>query len=229
MQRRFSGLRALAIVLATAFALAACSARGAGAASSGISASPSTPAASEATSGPPSPSSVSPPSSEPAGSQAPDSGGVTGAGDIPDNAVFLTYQGGSPAFRIQYVEGWQVTPGPTGVVIRDKDSSETVELVGMPPDVAAYVTGTDLPRLRAQAGFQQIRREAVTVNNVSLIHLVYHLPAAPDPVTGKQVPSTVDRYYVPGQTQLAVVSLSTPDGVDNVDAFHQMIGSFRWR
>ena len=69
--------------------------------------------------------------------------------------MFLTYQGGSPAFRIQYVEGWQVTPGPAGVVIRDKDSSETVELVGMPPDVAAYVTGTDLPGLRAQAGFSR--------------------------------------------------------------------------
>jgi hypothetical protein len=47
-------------------------------------------------------------------------------------------------------------------------------------------------------------------------------------VTGKQVPSTVDRYYVAGPNGLAIVSLSTPDGVDNVDAFRQIIESFRW-
>jgi hypothetical protein len=43
------------------------------------------------------------------------------------------------------------------------------------------------------------------------------------------VPSTVDRYYVPGSAGLAVVTLSTPDGVDNVDAFRRMIESFRWK
>jgi hypothetical protein len=42
------------------------------------------------------------------------------------------------------------------------------------------------------------------------------------------VPSTVDRYYVPGPTGLAIVSLATPKGVDNVDAFRQMIESFTW-
>jgi hypothetical protein len=47
-------------------------------------------------------------------------------------------------------------------------------------------------------------------------------------VTGKSVASTVDRYYVPGAGSLAVVTLSTPTGVDNVDAFRQMIESFRW-
>jgi hypothetical protein len=38
----------------------------------------------------------------------------------------------------------------------------------------------------------------------------------------------VDRYYVPGANGLAIVSLSTPKGVDNVDAFRQMIESFKW-
>ena len=49
----------------------------------------------------------------------------------------------------------------------------------------------------------------------------------PDPVTGKQVPSTIDRFYLSGPG-LAIISLSTPDGVDNVDAFRQMITSFKW-
>ena len=160
-------------------------------------------------------------------SVAPESSGTTAAGDIPDNAVFLTFHGGTPTFSIQYVEGWQVTSQPDGAVIRDKDSSETVAIVA-PTDPAGYVTSTDLPALQAQAGFKLIKQDTVKVGSNQYVHLAYHLPAPPDPVTGKQVPSMVDRYYVPGPGGLAIVSLSTPDGVDNVDAFHQMIQSFKW-
>jgi hypothetical protein len=164
--------------------------------------------------------------SEPA---APESGGTTAAGDVPDNAAFLTYRGGTPAFSIQYVEGWQVTSQPDGVVIRDKDSSETVAIAAPATDPAAWIASTDLPALQAQAGFKLDKQDRVKVGSSRYEHLVYHLPAPLDPVTGKQVPSTIDRYYVPGPAGLAVVSLSTPDGVDNVDAFRQMIESFKWK
>lgn len=169
------------------------------------------------------------PNASAGGSTAPEPSGGTTSGDVPDNAVFLTYRGGTPAFAIQYVEGWQVTSQRDGVVVRDKDSSETVSVVAMPADLSAWIAGTDLPALRAQAGFKLDKQDRVKVGSTSYDHLVYHLPAPPDPVTGKQVPSTIDRYYVPGSAGLAVVSLSTPDGVDNVDAFRQMIGSFTWQ
>lgn len=181
--------------------------------------------ASSATNGP---TEASPTEASPSGSQAPDTGGVTSHGDIPDNAVFLTYHGTNPAFSIQYVEGWQVSQEPEGVAIRDKDSSETVAIVAAQADVPAYVASADLPFLQTQPGFKLVQQDTVKVGSSRYVHLVYHLPAPPDPVTGKQVPSTVDRYYVPGPNGLAVVSLSTPAGVDNVDAFRQMIESFRW-
>ena len=168
------------------------------------------------------------PAARPAGSQAPEPSGVTTGGDIPDNAVFLTYQGAGPAFSIQYVEGWQVTQQPDGVVIRDKDSSETVAVVARQADVAGYVASTDLPALRARAGFGLIKQDTVTAGGSSYVHLAFNTTSPPDAVTGKQVPLTVDRYYVPGPSGLAIVSLATPDGVDNVDAFRQMIESFRW-
>jgi hypothetical protein len=170
------------------------------------------------------------PSVEPseAPSQPPDTGGGTTFGDVPDNAVFLTYHDPSRGFSIQYVEGWQVTTGTDGVVIRDKDSSETVALVALPTDIGAYISGTDRPALQAQTGFKLVKQDKVKVKSKTYDHLVFHLPSPPDPVTGKQIPSTVDRYYVPGATELAIVSLSTPDGVDNVDAFRQMIESFTW-
>jgi hypothetical protein len=168
-------------------------------------------------------------SAAPGESQASDIGGSTAAGDVPDNAVFLTYQQASIGFSIQYVEGWQVTTQPDGVVIHDKDSSETVTAAALPSDVAAYISSTDLPSLQSQAGYKLVKQDTVKVGSSNYHHVVYHILSPADPVTGKQVPSTVDRYYLPGTSQLAVVSLSTPDGVDNVDAFRQMIESFRWK
>lgn len=153
--------------------------------------------------------------------------GTTG-GDVPDNAVFLTYADPTHGFSIQYVEGWQVRSMADGVEIRDKDSSETIALISGPTDAAHYVRDVDLPALRARTGFALVKQDTVQVGTRELIHLDYHLPAAPDPVTGKEVPSMVDRFYVPGVGSLAIVTLSTPDGVDNVDAFRQMIESFTW-
>ena len=161
-------------------------------------------------------------------SQASEAPGGTTKGDIPDNAVFLTYKGTAPGFAIQYVEGWQVTPQAAGVVIRDKDSSETVAVVAPQADVAGYVASTDLPALQAQAGFGLIKQDTVKVGGSSYVHLAFHQQSPPDSVTGKQVAQTVDRYYVPGPNGLAIVSMATPNGVDNVDAFRQMIESFKW-
>jgi hypothetical protein len=222
------GLRAVILPVATIAMLAGCaSAAGSAqpAAASATATATASAAAGRTSAAPPAASPAVAPSG--AASAAPESGGTTAAGDIPDNAVFLTFHGASSAFSIQYVEGWQVTRQPDGVVIRDKDSSETVAIVA-PVDVPTYLAATDLPALQAQSGFKLVTQDTVKVGSASYVHLVFHLPAAPDPVTGKQVPSTVDRYYVPGPTGLAVVSLSTPDGVDNVDAFRQMIESFTW-
>ncbi|MDQ2934384.1 MAG: photosystem II reaction center PsbP family protein [Chloroflexota bacterium] len=154
-------------------------------------------------------------------------GTLTG-GDIPDNAVFLTYKNATHGFSIQYVEGWQVSQQADGVAIRDKDSVETVQVLAAPSDLAAYIRQTDLPALRSQAGFKLVKQDTVSVGSSQYTHLSYQLPSPPDPVTGKRVASTVDRYYILHGASLAIVSLSTPDGVDNVDAFRQMIGSFKW-
>ena len=168
------------------------------------------------------------PAASSTGSTAPEPSGGTTTGDIPDNAVFLTYHGTSPAFSIRYVEGWQVTAQAGGVVIRDKDSSETVAVTAAQSDVAGYITSTDLPALKAQAGFSVIKQDKVKVGAATYEHLAYHVTSPPDSVTGKQLPLTVDRYYVPGPSGLAIVTLATPNGVDNVDAFRTMIQSFKW-
>ena len=164
----------------------------------------------------------------PAASQEPDTGAGKTSGDVPDNAVYLTYKDPKLGYSIQYVEGWQVASAADGVAIRDKDSSETIQVVTGRTGVATFVSGADLPSLRARAGFQLVKQDTVTVSGKDLIHLVYEIPSPPDPVTGKQVPQAVDRYYVPGTNGIAIVTLATPKGVDNLDAFRKMIESFRW-
>jgi len=226
MRLSFLRPRPIALLIVCALAISACG--GATGTSPAGSSTPTNPSATPNTSTEPSGSAPSVAPSNPSASQAPDTGGGTSHGDIPDNAVFLTYRGGTPPFSVQYVEGWQVSQQPTGVVIRDKDSRETVSIVALPPDVAGFVTSSDLPSLRTLPGFKLERQDTVKLGATSYVHLLYHALADPDPVTGKQVPSTIDRYYVPGASSLAIVSLSTPDGVDNVDAFRQMIASFKW-
>ncbi len=220
-------IASLAILSMLGLLLAACGTAVAPSTVPSPSSAPTTAPTTSAEATSPAGSPILPPASE-VPSQPPDTGGSGTSGDVPDNAVFLTYRDSTHGFSIQYVEGWQVTAGPDGVVVRDKDSSETVLLVTLPSDVGAYISGTDLPALQSQAGFKLVKQNKVKVGSRTYDHLVIHLPSPPDPVTGKQIPSTVDRYYVPGTTNLAIVSLSTPDGVDNVDAFRQMIESFTW-
>jgi len=219
--------RRLAAALLPCLLLIACGGAASGSPTAALSPSPAAPAAPSDTPGPN--GSAPADSTAPGESQAPETGGGTTSGDVPDNAVFLTDHQATLHFSIQYVEGWQVTTQPDGVVIHDKDSSETVKLVDLPSDVGAWISSTDVPSLMGQAGFKLIKQDRVKVGGATDDRLVYHILSPADPVTGKQVPSTVDRYYVPGSTKLAIVSLSTPDGVDNVDAFRQMIESFRWQ
>jgi hypothetical protein len=114
------------------------------------------------------------------------------------------------------------------VAITDKDSAETV----------AVVTGNTHPQAMARADLSRLTRGSKSFHLIS--SRVEALPAGPsvraqyrtlspkDPVTGKRVPVLVDRYYISGHGKEAVLTLQTPRGVDNVDAFRLIAHSFRW-
>jgi len=152
----------------------------------------------------------------------------TPGGDIPDSAVYLRYTG--RGFSVEYVEGWLQTTAAHGVTFGDKDSAVAVELrPRLSGDLSVYVQRTDLSRLAHTPGF---RRGALTRDAVGgdrALRLTYRGQSAPDAVTGKTVALQVDRYYVQGPRALAVITLSTPLGVDNVDGFRRIAHSFRFR
>ncbi len=159
---------------------------------------------------------------------------VSPSGDVPDNAVFVSYRSKDGGYSIDYVEGWTVEPqAKGGVIISDKDSSEIVTLVPAPSgDINGYITTVDEPQLQKQA--QDYKRADLTTVKVkvkagTIPVLSYTWTSAPDPVTEKQLPVTSLRYYLTEKNgQLAILTLTTPNGVDNVDAFNQMLGSFTW-
>jgi len=120
-------------------------------------------------------------------------------GDIPDNQEFLTFTDQPAGYSIKYPAGWARTGNGNDVTFREKGNVVHI----------AVRSGT------AKSG----SGEKKTLTRQS----------APDPVTGKIVPLLVDVYEYEGGGKVAVLELSTPEGVDNVDAYRMISESFKWR
>lgn len=148
----------------------------------------------------------------------------TATGDIPDNQVFLVYRSPS-GWSMKYPEGWAQSGSPNATVFQDKNNIVRVVIQSGPPPTLAKV-GTDpaLKGAKIKSGPSVVR-----VGGQHAIKVVYTTESPPNPVTGKRVTLTVDRYYVAHAGKVATIDLGTPVGVDNVDAYRLMIESLRWR
>jgi hypothetical protein len=120
-------------------------------------------------------------------------------GDIPDNQAFLAYTNKSAGYTIRYPEGWARTGSGSDVTFKEK--ANVIHVVVHPGSA------------KSKPG------EKRTLTRRS----------APDPVTGKSLPLIVDVYEYEHAGKVAVLELSTPEGVDNVDAYRMISESFRWK
>jgi hypothetical protein len=120
-------------------------------------------------------------------------------GDIPDNQEFLTYTDQPAGYSIKYPAGWARTGNGNDVTFREKGN---VVHISVHPGKAKSGSG---------------EKETLTRKS------------APDPVTGKSLPLLVDIYEYEKGGKVAVLELSTPEGVDNVDAYRMISESFEWR
>jgi hypothetical protein len=133
------------------------------------------------------------------GSEAPSEAESAATGDIPDNQAFLVFKNSSAGYSIRYPEGWARKGQGNDVTFREKAN---VIHITVKPGAAKNKQG-----------------EKTTVTRQS----------APDPVTGKSLPLTVDVYEFEQGGKVAVLELSTPEGVDNVDAYRLISESFSWQ
>jgi hypothetical protein len=139
------------------------------------------------------------------------------AGDIPDNQVFLSYS--NRRYSIKYPEGWAQTGHGARVTFRNLNNIVRVVL-GRSSTTHAAIVGATVTT----------RPTAMSLPAGRTVKEVYRTVSAPNPVTGKRITLTVDRYTITStRGKQAVVDLGTPVGVDNVDAYRMMIESFRWR
>jgi hypothetical protein len=131
--------------------------------------------------------------------EAPSEAESAATGDIPDNQTFLVFKNPSAGYSIRYPEGWARKGKGNDVTFKEKAN---VIHIAVKPGTAKNKPG-----------------EKTTVRRQS----------APDPVTGKRLPLSVDVYEFEKGGKVAVLELSTPEGVDNVDAYRLISESFAWR
>jgi len=152
--------------------------------------------------------------------------GSAATGDIPDNQVFLVFRDGAAGYSMKYPEGWAQTGAGRAVTFRDKNNIVRILIAaGTHPTTASVAA-----QLRKLTGAHvSAPPRSMTIGSAPAVKVVYTTESARNPVTGKRVTLTVDRYYLARGGKEAIVDLGTPVGVDNVDAYRLMIESFRWR
>ncbi len=166
---------------------------------------------------------------------APEGGGALAAdaksaatGDIPDNQNFLTFSDPRLGVAMLYPEGWTVQQTPTAVSIKDKNNLVRISVSRGPAPTTASVQAQLAALKRSNPTLTAGTPQTVTLKSGPAVKVKYTTASAPNPVTGKRVTLTVDRYELAHAGRVAIVDLGTPVGVDNVDAYKRMIESYKW-
>jgi hypothetical protein len=147
---------------------------------------------------------------------------ATGAGDIPDNQVFVVYSGKS--FSMKFPEGWTQSGNGNNVTFRDKNNIVRIVIVPGSAPTTASVKREVASLKGAQSASTPARLQ---LGGLPAVKVTYKATSAPNAVTGKRVTLTVDRYELAKNGMRAIVDLGSPVGVDNVDAYRLMIQSLR--
>ncbi len=173
-------------------------------------------------------------SSRPAGAAAgseaaPSEAQSAATGDIPDNQAFLVFHDPGAGYTIRYPEGWARRGSGKTVTFDEKANVIHVAVgKGPAPTVAAALRGVQQLH-RADPTVHVTSSERLMIAGQPVVKVTYSRLSRPDPVTGKRLPLTIDRYLYGHGGKVAVLDLGTPVGVDNVDAYRMISESFKWQ
>jgi hypothetical protein len=158
------------------------------------------------------------------------SGDVLVPGDIPDTQAYVTYQSPTDGYRIDTPEGWARRQAGPAVTFGDKFNAIRVELTSAPsaPTVAS-AQSADVALLASTVPcFQAGKVSQVSRKSGPAVVITYRADSAPDPVTNKVVRLDVERYQFWHAGRTATITLSSPQGSDNVDPWRRVTDSFAW-
>jgi hypothetical protein len=155
---------------------------------------------------------------------------VSPPGDIPDDQAFVTFTDDSGAYSLEVPEGWARQASGTTTTFTDKLNSISTDLS---PSAAVptvdSVNAVDVPALASsQANFILTKVEAFNRPGGNGILITYLADSPVNEVTGTVVRDEVQRYLFWKDGQQAALTLSGPQGSDNVDPWARVSGSFRW-
>ena len=179
----------------------------------------------------PSPSTKPPRSTPPGSPSAVHATEFSPPGDIPDNAVFVDHV--APGSRVHFTvpEGW--AQRTTGAVTTYTDKYNSISIEVRPSKTAptvASVRSIEVPALRASApnfALQQV--STVTRQHGQAVHVTYLADSKPNPVTDKVVRDAIERFDFWKSGQEAILTLTGPQGTDNVDPWQTVSDSLQWK
>jgi hypothetical protein len=150
-------------------------------------------------------------------------------GDIPDNQEFLLFSDKSAGYSIRYPAGWARTGNGADVTFREKGNVIHIVVRKGPMPTKATATQGLEALAKTDSSVKPEAAEEIELKGKPAVKITYAQMSGPDPVTGKRLPLTVDRYEIGKAGKVAVLDLVTPVGVDNVDAYRMISESFQWR
>lgn len=155
---------------------------------------------------------------------------VNPPGDIPDDQAFVAYTPPAGGFSVDVPEGWARSEAGGAAVFTDKLNSIRIESAERPaaptPDSAI---ADEVPAVqRDAANFTLVDASVVTRTAGDGVLVRYTADGPADPVTGKVVLDAYERYeFWRGGTQVTL-TLSGPQGADNVDPWRIVTDSLGW-
>lgn len=171
------------------------------------------------------------PSSSPGATSTTGAPEVSPQGDISDSAVYVVQADPSRNYTIKVPEGWARTTSGTAVSFTDKLNTVRIETVpaAVAPTVAS-ATATEVPKIARTASlFKAGKVSLVTRASGPAVLITYQATSEPNPVTGKTIRLSVERYEFWKNGTEAIVTLSGPVGADNVDPWKIVTDSFAWK
>ncbi len=148
-------------------------------------------------------------------------------GDIPDTTAYVPYAVPGAGYTVSTPEGWSRTASAGTVTFTDKlNVVQITAVAARGPITAAGVAHTVVPRLAATVkGFKLQSVGAVARRAGPAIRTAYLGYSRPDAVTGKFGVLAVERYDFGHKGRDVVLTLSAPNGSDNVDPWNKVTNS----
>jgi hypothetical protein len=155
---------------------------------------------------------------------------VNPPGDVPDNQAYVTFTATDGSYSLLVPEGWARATSGAVTTFTDKLNSIAVEKSAVPnaPTVSSAKASL-VPALSASEpkfSLQDVKSFSRPGGNGVLI--TYLKDSAPNKVTGSVVRDSVEQFlFWKGGSQVTV-TLTSPQGADNVDPWNKVTRSFAW-